>query len=408
MKILIFLLLFLNFSFAFDSSSNISLNDFAKKVSFNENVNIFIDEDINATKYSYHLPNINQNTNLFNLFEKSIRKNGYILKKIGNIYYLHKLKIYEHTYIYNLKYNSFDDCKQLLDTQNVKYTYLSNLNSFVIHASKYKYRNIKSLLEDIDIKKKQVILKLLIFEYTDSDIKELGINTEATYVELSKGATMSLNTILSPLDTENQTLNPINFYSAIKFLNKNNIINFKQYPYILAKNNQEFKFEAVENIPYLEKTTKTESSNYSEQTSITYKDVGLKINGKTLIYDDYISLDLDLIIEDIISQYEDTNTPKTFKRHLQSKTNISYNKVLVLSGLKRNKVEKNHIYLPFINKIPIIGQFFDYEYENLSTVNITIAIQILEPTQNNQYKIQNSLISGETKNVTRRYDEERF
>ena len=166
------------------------------------------------------------------------------------------------------------------------------------------------------------------------------------------------------------------FYSAIRFLNEDKKINLKQFPYILAKNNKKFKFEAVQNIPYLVSSTTTQATNTSNQNTTEYKDVGLKINGKAFLHDDYITLDLSLVVEDLVSS-AGTTTPQTYKRVLESSTNIDYNKVLLLSGLKRIKHTRNDYSIPYLSNIPFLGDIFKYKTNSDEEINITIAIEVL-------------------------------
>jgi len=134
----------------------------------------------------------------------------------------------------------------------------------------------------------------------------------------------------------------------------------------------------VTSVPYLVSSTTTQATNTSNQNTTEYKDVGLKINGKAFLHDDYITLDLSLVVEDLVSS-AGTTTPQTYKRVLESSTNIDYNKVLLLSGLKRIKHTRNDYSIPYLSNIPFIGDIFKYKTNSDEEINITVAIEVVNP-----------------------------
>ncbi|MCW9068442.1 MAG: hypothetical protein OQJ82_08420 [Sulfurimonas sp.] len=361
------------------NDKNISLLDFASQLSLKNNINIYIDEDIKSKNISLYVPEKISNNDLFSVFKSSIDKLDFMLIKKGSIYYLSKkVEAPINQYLYKLKYNSFKDCDKILKSFNFPYFYLSDSNTFIITSTKKQYELIKQYLRTVDIKQSQVILKIMIFEFNNNDLKERGFKYSSIYKDELGVTEIAFNSIVAPLNTSSLTLSNTEYYGALKLLNEHNLLNVKQFPYILARNNDDFKFEAVENVPYLVTTVKTEATNTSEQTNIEYRDVGLKINGKSLIYHDYITLNLDLVIEDFMKTTLETNTPKTYKRYLKSNTNIDYNNVLLLSGIKRTKHEVTDYNIPFLSNIPYLGEIFKYKSNNESELNITIAIEVIK------------------------------
>jgi len=382
--LLLILIIFQFFSFANNNYSSVSLADFARKVSFDTGVNIYIDEDIQKDKVSFYF-NGTDKTNLLKQFKISVSKRGFNLKKIGNVYFLSKVLDDEISpYIYTLKNDSFEDIKKYLSMyENLKHEYLQGSNKLFIYTTKDKKEKIFKDLKLLDTQKKQLTLKFTIFEFLDSDIKEIGFKWSNTYQDISKNTAFAIDSILLPATTQSPFLEKLQFYGALKLLNENNDLKISQSPFVLVKHAQKFTFTAVDNIPYLEKTTTTEASNKSEQNTIIYKDIGLKIEGTSLIYDDYLTLDLDLIIEDIVSNIN--FTPQTYKRSLTSSTDLDFNKVLLLSGIKKTKNEKNSLSVPFISNIPYLGEIFKYKYETNTKLNITIAIEVIQSNTDYRY-----------------------
>jgi len=379
MKKIIVTLVFLASLAIANSNYDVTLKAFADKVSKSNNIIIYLDQDIKTEKISVFIPGKIAPGELLNLFKRTIKNNNYRLITNGkNIYYLSKRVDYKtKNYIYSLKYSSSKDCSSLLSMMGVKYKYLDDSNTFIIKSNDKRYPGVKRYLDIIDNIQKQVMLKIIIFEFTDSDLKERGVQFGSIYKDISNNIKYALNSIIFPINTNDPLLSSSSFYAAMRLLNETKTITVKQYPYILVKNNKSFKFEAVENIPYLISSTVTQAANVSEQNSIEYKDIGLKINGRSLIHKDFVTLDLDLTIEDIIDGTDQDNMPRTYKRFLKSNTNVNYNQVLLLSGIKRTKNISNEWAVPFISNIPYLGEVFKYRSHSKEVINITIAIQVL-------------------------------
>lgn len=374
------------------SDKNISLLDFANKLSLQNNITIYIDEDLQDKKVSLFVPEQISNKDLLNLFKITVSKLKLNINIRGSSYYLsQKLKYKTNTYLYKLLYNSYDDCSKLLNQLGVKYTYLNDINSLLITSTRNEFNHVSEFLKSIDVKQNQVVLKIMVFEHSNDDLEERGFKYGSGYEDVNNEQEMSLNTILFPISSNTHKLTDINFYGALRFLNDHKILSVKQFPYIMAKNNKKFIFEAVENLPFLVTTTTTEATNTSEQNSIEYKDVGLKIQGLSLIHDDYITLELDLIIEDLINSSQLSSTPQTYKRHIQSNTNVNYNEVLLLSGLKRNKHTESDFNIPFISNIPYLGELFKYKSKNDTELNITIAIEVIKSKDFQTHKVINNI-----------------
>jgi len=385
MKAILLCLILLGQLSAFNNKNvNINLTSFAKDVSDRNNINIYIDEDLKDKKISLFVPNKIKAAELLSLFKTTVNKLNLNFKKDKNTYYLSKkLSSKSSIHIYNLKYNTVGDCTKILTILKLNFKYLDDSNSFLISSTDKQFKEALVFLNQVDTKQKQVILKIMIYEFNSNQINEKGVQFASIYEDFKDNLTTALNTLVLPLSTNNLTLSNINYYFALRLLEEKKLLNVKQFPYVIAKHNKSFLFEAVENIPYLEKTTSIDSANTSQQDSIVYKDVGLKITGKSFIFKDYITLDIDLVIEDLLTESQ-SNTPSTYKRHLKSNTDVNYNDVLLLSGIKRNKAQNNNYNIPYLSNIPYLGEMFKYSTKDNQSINITIAIEVLKDIDSNQ------------------------
>lgn len=376
MKRILILLLLINSLIKADER-NISLIDFASIVSSQNNVNIYIDEDLKKQNVSIFVPFEIDDNDLLYVFKNSLKKLGYELELYNKIYYTIKKESDSlYSYFINLKYNSFDNVSNYLKFKEIKYQYIDTINTFVVYAPANIINSVSNDIRKIDSEKKQVTLRFTIIEINNDELSEQGFTYSTIYTSATGEILNVLNAFVLPFQTNKPIFTSPNFYATLKLFNENKFFNISQNPFILVQDNKDFTFQAVSNIPYQSSKTVTQATNVSQQTSIEYKDVGLKISGKSIVFDDYINLDLDLVIEDILSTTD--NIPTTYKRQLKSNTNLKYGEVLILSGINQTKVNKTDINIPFFSSIPYLGELFKYKSESNIKSNISIAIEVIK------------------------------
>lgn len=346
-------------------------------VSAHNNINIYIDEDLKSKEVSLFVPSSVMNDELLQIYVQSLKKLGYELTNFNKIYYVTKLFKNEIVpSFFPLKFNSFDNVSKYLTFKKIDFQYIDTTNSLIIYSDIYKIASVLDDIKKIDIKKKQVVLKFTIIEINDDLLDERGFQFSTAYTTSSGDIQGVLNSFVLPFQSSAPIFSHSTFYSALKLFNEQHLLNVQQNPYILAQDSKDFIFLAVNTIPFQTSKTLTQATNTSEQTSIEYKDIGLKVLGKSFIYSDYVNLDLDLTIEDVLSVV--SNIPTTYKRQLKSNTNLKYGEVLLLSGIKQIKDNKTDFAVPFLSNIPYLGELFKFKSVSKVKSNISIAIEIIK------------------------------
>ncbi len=335
-----------------------------------------MDEELKKEDISLFIPQDLPPQNLFFLFKNSMNKLGYVVSQYDNVYYLSKNQKELYTYFIKLKYNSFDNISKYLIFKGIKYQFIDSINSFLVFSESDNIDIIKNEITRIDSQLHQVTLKFTIIEFNENDLHEQGFTHNSLYTSAAAEQQNVLNSFVLPFQSVKPIFPNTTFYGALKLFQELKLFNINQDPYILVQHGKDFTFTAVTNIPYQSSKTITQASNYSNQTTIEYKDVGLKIFGKSLIYDDYVNLDLDLVIEDILNTTD--NIPTTYKRQLKSNTNLKFGEVLLLSGIKQTKKQNNSIEVPFFSSIPYLGEVFKYKSVSDIKSNISIAIEVVK------------------------------
>lgn len=354
---------------------DISLVDFIELVSTSNGVNIFVDEDLKKENISLFIPSSTDSQNLLFLFKNSLDKMGFTVSQFNDIYYLTKKResIY-FTYFIKLNNDSKDDVKEYLTFNTIKFQYIDSINSFIIFSLSDNINQIKYDINNIDSIKKQVTLKFTILEFNKDDLEQIGLDT-FNASSLSSDVKTVIQTLLNPSQSNKLIFNSSNFYYSLKLFDEKKLLNVKQNPFVLVQHGKDFNFNAVTNMPFLSSKVVTQASNYSNQTNIDYKDVGLKINGKAFVFDSYVTVNLDLVIEDILSVVD--NTPTTYKRQVKNITNLKKGEVLLLSGINQTKISNTDLKVPFLSSIPYLGEIFKYSSSSNINSSISIAVELV-------------------------------
>lgn len=359
---------------------DLSLLDFVEFVSSHNNIIVYIDEDLKKQKVSLFAPKNISNDELIVTFRSTLKNLGYELNKYDNVYYTTRIqKDNNETFFYKLKYNSFSNVALYLKSQKIIYDYIDTTNTIILYAPYSLVVELFGNIEKIDIVKKQAVLKFSILEINDDNLKDVGFQFGTLYHSLDDGLKNVANAFVLPFSSSTPVFPRTTFYGVLKLFNELNFLNVSQNPYMLIQDNKDFSFNAVNTIPFQISKTVTQATNTSEQNSIEYKDVGLKINGKSQIFSDHINLEIDLTVEDILNP--SSITPSTYKRQLKSNTNLKIGDVLLLSGIKQTKISTNEVVIPFFSSIPYLGEIFKYKSHSVNKSTVCIAIEVVQPDE---------------------------
>ena len=107
--------------------------------------------------------------------------------------------------------------------------------------------------------------------------------------------------------------------------------------------------------------SKFENSGTSTQVRYDYKDVGLKINITPTILKNGVDFDLELTIEDILNQ--NNNTPTTSKKYIKSSYHLKYGELLVLGGINKETTFKASSGIPILKDIWLLKYIFSTTYD---------------------------------------------
>jgi len=374
---------------------DMTLREFAGKVSADNGVNILIQEAVEDENINFFVGDKNATVYL-PAFKKMLFLKGLDLKKDkSEFYYIEKIPEKKEEepkpvfYSVQLKHPVFSDVENLLKMdETIKYSYIASTNSVAFYCMPERLEDLKRSIKNLDVETPQIQFKITVLETNMDEVKDRGVNLSAYMQTVAKtnsegeSNTQSynyfLNLITMPYSATTNVLenSKSGFYGVLKYLNENGMTDIKNSPVITASSNKEVSFTSGQNVPFKIGTSSYASASTTSSSSYQYRDVGLNIKLKPIILGDMINFDLVLTLEDIINS-QSSDLLSTSKRELKSNYKLKKGELLVLSGINKETHLDSSYNVPFLSNIFLLGEFFKYESKTKTNSIVTITIEVL-------------------------------
>ena len=313
-------------------------------------------------------------------------------------------------------------------------------NSLVFTASQEQYNSLKTILTQLDIQPKQVMLRGLIAEVNLNKLNSAGIDWAAWGGDLlgstvvagnvqlgSTGVPSEIQSLYQSLitqETYHETTNGNGYtttdtvgaalaYAYIKLLNKFDAINVLSMPHLMCTDNLKSSLQVGEVIPQLKGSLTNTTNTNSVTNNYEYKDVGLILTVTPHIRSgNLVALEIEQRIEDVLTTTNST-TPVTSKREVKTSVLVANGQTVVIGGLikEAEKSLKNRV--PLLSYIPIVGNLFKSNEKEREKVDLMIFLTpyILETPQHasditNQIITEGQALSEAEKVLLKRNNED--
>jgi len=365
-QILIILILVSNLS----ASYKMTIQELLAVASSNLDIPIVLSENLDSSSYIYY-DDVLTVSNVNNILSSLLLENGYKLKKNKNIYYVKKIKdkevkIFERKI--KIKYLTEKDISKILSFYKQKYLYVNN--TIYLKANNNIYLPLKFAIDSLDTPPLQRKIKITIVETNLNKLKELG-----SKVSLKRFSNNIFNIGIGNFNAIT-SLDEINQFSLdFSYLLDNGVSKIVTSPILSLRDLKNTNFDITKTIP-VKKSTQTISDTKSTSIqNIDYKSYGIKINLFSRIFDDHIDLDIDMILQDIISSTN--NMPSTSDKKIKESILLKNDEIYMLSGFNKHLTTTNTVGVPILQDIPLLGYFFKWKSDSDSDVVLSMLIQIV-------------------------------
>jgi len=260
----------------------------------------------------------------------------------------------------------------------------ADTNALIITAPPDEMRSILAVIEQLDIRRAQVLVEAIIAELSENNTNALGVNfavdgtgsgRPAAYTNLG-GATQALAANVAASQTGNiagaglatglslalgKVGNGVNFgflVSAIASDSDNNILST---PTLVTMDNQEAEIVVGQNVPFVT-GQQLSSSNDNPFQTIERQDIGISLKVKPQINEgNNIKMDIEQEVSDVsATAVTGASDITTNKRSIKTTVLVEDGQTLVLGGLIDDQINNTSEKVPLLGDIPLLGGLFRY------------------------------------------------
>ncbi len=256
------------------------------------------------------------------------------------------------------------------------------LNSLIILSTAEEYKEFLSLIEELDVERKQVYVKAKIVEISESKARNLGLKYGINAFTIDEGGLYTLASTLnggSPIAFSGVTI-PSNLQKGfglgigLNFLNSNGVSNTLSEPSILCVNNQESSIYVGQTESILTSSTQGASTTALAQNSYSRQDIGLTLKIKPRISNDNkVIINIDATLEDVVAG-SGGGLPTTTKREVKTMAVVNDGEAVVVGGLIKDKITETDNSVPLLGDIPLLGYLFKDKIYKVDKINLVIIL----------------------------------
>jgi general secretion pathway protein D len=284
-------------------------------------------------------------------------------------------------------------------------------NSIIINASDTVYNNLRTVIEQLDIRRAQVYVEALIAEMNADRTDELGfqwagvtgagqasvggftnflgaqpslaatVASPAAAAAAANGLTVAVlgKTITLPNGTTVQSLGAL-----ARALTSSQLGNILSTPNLLTLDNYQAKIVVGQNVPFVTgsfTTTATVASPTAGAVNpfqtIERKDVGLTLRIKPQISEgSTVRLEIYQEVSDIApTVLTGASDLITNKRSIETKVIVDDGATVVLGGLIQNTLNETTQGVPLLSEIPFLGALFRFKSQEKKRTNLMIFLR---------------------------------
>jgi general secretion pathway protein D len=276
-------------------------------------------------------------------------------------------------------------------------------NTLIITASESVYRDMRTVIEQLDARRAQVYIESLIVEVSAQKAAELGVqwgattgNSTGTRVGLLTGFSTKGNNLINQATAKAAgsilppgngltlgILNQSGLGALAHALESDTNSNILSMPNLITLDNEEAKIIVGQNVPFVTGQYTTAASagavGVNPFQTVERKDIGLQLRVKPqisqggtvrmAIYQENSTIDTTV--------NTDGAGLATTKRSLETNVLVDDGQIIVLGGLIDDKLQDGVEKVPGLGDIPLIGGLFRYKTRNHAKTNLMV---FLRPT----------------------------
>ena len=274
-------------------------------------------------------------------------------------------------------------------------------NALIVTAPEPVYRNIRSVIDQLDSRRAQVYIEALIVEVSAETVAEMGIQwqflspsgqgnnviggtnlpasgspgiLDVTRNPAAIGAGLNVGLVRSGVNILGD--NVLNLGLLARALETEAGGNIRATPNLITLDNEEARIIIGRNVPFITGQTLQGTGNLASPfQTIERKDVGTMLRVRPQVSEGGT---VKMEIAQEISAVEDTTQAAgiiTSRRAIESNVLVDDGQIVVLGGLIQDDVKGNVSKVPLLGDIPLLGRLFRYDSRKRTKTNLLVFLR---------------------------------
>ncbi|HCA5106663.1 TPA: type II secretion system secretin GspD [Acinetobacter baumannii] len=276
-------------------------------------------------------------------------------------------------------------------------------NSLVVKADPQLMREIESAIQQLDVRRQQVLIEAAIIEVSGKDADQLGVqwalgdinsgiglinftNAGSSLASLAAGyltggaaglgsaigagSSIALGKYKEGADGSRQL-----YGALIQALKENTASNLLSTPSIVTMDNEEAYIVVGQNVPFVTGSVTTNSTGINPYTTVERKDVGVTLKVIPHIGENgTVRLEIEQEVSNVQANKGQAADLITNKRAIKTAVLAEHGQTVVLGGLVSDDVEFNRQGIPGLSSIPYLGRLFRSDTRSNTKRNLLVFI----------------------------------
>ncbi|WP_341797707.1 MULTISPECIES: type II secretion system secretin GspD [unclassified Pseudomonas] len=280
----------------------------------------------------------------------------------------------------------------------IRLEYEEGTNAVVMVGPDSELAAYRTIVEQLDIRRAQVVVEAIIAEVSDSSAQELGVQWlfadekfGAGIVNFGSNGVNIANIAGAAASGDNEALGDLlsattgatagighfgggfNFAMLVNALKGKSGFNLLSTPTLLTLDNAEASILVGQEVPFV--TGSVTQNNANPYQTIERKEVGVKLRIKPQInIDNSVRLD---IVQEVSSIAESSAASDviTNKREIKTKVMVEDNGLVILGGLISDELSTSNQRVPLLGDIPYLGRLFRSDATRNTKQNLMVFIR---------------------------------
>ena len=258
-----------------------------------------------------------------------------------------------------------------------------DLNALIIRASSQDYEKLVEIIDQLDIKRRQVYVEAVIMEVAEDELREFGSELGAIFGYVDPDDIVAIGGLLNAIPSELGALTDlpgleisdnINVGAVLTALMSFTDVNILSTPQILTLHNQKARIVVGQNVPFV--TGSTQTTGGVVTTTVSRQDVGVSLELTPQVMEgDRVRLEVRQEISSLADTAESVLVeigPTTNKREAMTSVIVENHQTVVIGGLIRDDYRLAERKIPLLGDIPLIGWLFRFQSKSYVKTNLLI------------------------------------